>query len=317
MAPIYPNVTCTPFKIERYEPKNGEEGPWLLSSVPPKAQFDFHTVNCVDPKSFQEKFIDPTWFTSFISKGSLNGLLRKKKTKKGERTSPKGGSVHKSEHVVISRPILCDEELFIKPTGGTLVETHRLGTLTTNSFEIYDSNNVKVAHVNREGVNITNEASTSSSSNDTANRKKKRARTNPKHNKAFISRKQLTPMMCVNFCQDFTGTNPIHHDPEKATQAGYKAPIWAGTQGLNIIFEHIFQIASATNSTIDSIEYIVEFKRPAHWSDGLELWFGQKKSEIAGIGDYSLVNNEGKACLEMSVKSMTFANICNFARNKL
>ena len=91
MAPIYPNVTCTPFKIERYEPKNGEEGPWLLSSVPPKAQFDFHTVNCVDPKSFQEKFIDPTWFTSFISKGSLNGLLRKKKTKKGERTSPNGG----------------------------------------------------------------------------------------------------------------------------------------------------------------------------------------------------------------------------------
>ena len=79
----------------------------------------------------------------------------------------------------------------------------------------------------------------------------------------------------------------------------------------------LFQIASATNSTIDSIEYIVEFKRPAHWSDGLELWFGQKKSEIAGIGDYSLVNNEGKACLEMSVKSMTFANICNFARNKL
>ena len=58
MAPIYPNVTCTPFKIERYEPKNGEEGPWLLSSVPPKAQFDFHTVNCVDPKSFQEKFIE-------------------------------------------------------------------------------------------------------------------------------------------------------------------------------------------------------------------------------------------------------------------
>ena len=146
---------------------------------------------------------------------------------------------------------------------------------------------------------------------------KKRTSYNPKHNKAFISRKQLTPMMCVNFCQDFTGTNPIHHDPEKATQAGYKAPIWAGTQGLNIIFEHIFQIASATNSTIDSIEYIVEFKRPAHWSDGLELWFGQKKSEIAGIGDYSLVNNEGKACLEMSVKSMTFANIFNFARNKL
>ena len=48
----------------------------------------------------------------------------------------------------------------------------------------------------------------------------------------------------------------------------------------------------------------------------LNFGLGKKKSEIAGIGDYSLVNNEGKACLEMSVKSMSFANICNFCHNK-
>ena len=92
-------------------------------------------------------------------------------------------------------------------------------------------------------------------------------------------------------------------DPNAAAAAGFAKPIWAGTQGMVMVLEHLQRLGGSRE--VESTHLLVRFRRAALWDDTLELWFRQAAGRAAGVGDFVLWRHrDGKTVLELEVKEL-------------
>merc|ERR1719316_1663681 len=118
----------------------------------------------------------------------------------------------------------------------------------------------------------------------------KAAQSDPKVGKRFVSATQFTPDMVAGYC--YFVTNRIHNEVETAQAFGYKAPIWAGTQGMHLTLKHLYSFGVPQTMTAE-----FSFTRPVFWTDRLELWVSSDLQAKQGVGEYVLLNPEGKVTM--------------------
>ena len=122
---------------------------------------------------------------------------------------------------------------------------HRLGTITTTAFDLVASATSElVGTVTRAGITVDPAAAAAAPASSPSSPPASASTDFRGGNGAvYVSSTVFTPEIVVAYCNDFTGRNPIHHDPEVAAAAGFKAPIAAGAQGLHLCFAHLCVLA--------------------------------------------------------------------------
>lgn len=79
-----------------------------------------------------------------------------------------------------------------------------------------------------------------------------------------LTRKQLTPEKVLGYCGDTD--NRIHTDPDYARGFGFRAPITAGNQLVNLLLE-----ALALDGPPDRVDVEIRFLRPVFWDESIAV----------------------------------------------
>src|SRR5690606_41014088 len=81
---------------------------------------------------------------------------------------------------------------------------------------------------------------------------------------SVLTRKQLTPEKVLGYCGDTD--NRIHTDPDYARGFGFRAPIAAGNQIVNLLLE-----ALALEGAPERIDVEIRFLRPVFWDEAIAV----------------------------------------------
>ena len=198
-------------------------------------------------------------------------------------------TVHASEALVLHRSIKLGEEFMLKPASAPVVAPHRLGVITTSTFNLIAGAATTpevVGTVTRAGITVdpavaaANASATSSTPLAPRSPPSSSADFRDGDGSAYVGTTTFTPELVVGYCNDFDGKNPIHHDPEVARAAGYRAPIAAGAQGLHICFAHLCTLVGGELPR--TLNVASSFKRAIFWDDAVELWYKPVSGVNAG-----------------------------------
>lgn len=81
---------------------------------------------------------------------------------------------------------------------------------------------------------------------------------------AMVTRKQFTPENVVGYSGK--GRNPIHDDPDHARIMGFRAPIVAGNQLINLLLEPLAMAGKPKRFEVD-----VRLRRPVFWDEAVTV----------------------------------------------
>ena len=82
----------------------------------------------------------------------------------------------------------------------------------------------------------------------------------------LLPAKSLTPAKTRTYCAD--NENPAHTDPAHARRLGFRAPIAAGNQLVNL---HLDALAQTLGCPPQALDVTIRFRRPAFWDDTLTV----------------------------------------------
>lgn len=237
---------------------------------------------------------------SFVS-AMLNAIMTQKlwqpPKQGGGAPGPKAGSfgsAHVSDKLHLKRPLKTGEQLTIS-LGVGVDSAHPKGKLTATPVQVTDASGAVVLDIDRVGL----ELQPMDPSKAGAGSSQKAPPADPKVGKSFVSATQFTPDMVAGYC--YYVTNRIHNEVETAQAFGYKLPIWAGTQGMHLTMKHLYSFGMPQTMTAE-----FSFIRPVFWTDRLELWVSSDLQAKKGVGEYVLLNPEGKVTMSMVVEAVTF-----------
>ena len=303
MAPVYPSSRLPDLELTLNSALK-EARPTVNGRVTAEMQAAHHPMAPVDPKVFGSAYMDPSFITMQLNYAMLGGLFNSRNDD-DKSAAPTGdaGSVHASENITMHRAVRLGETITFRIMGSPEQRPHRLGILTEILFEGRDASGQLVWEVLREGITVVASAIPS----DAAPTKLKAAPTDARVGRVFVCSKTFTPELVVGYCNDFDGKNPIHHDPDVAVAAGFRAPIWAGAQGIHICLEHLCRLSGGPP---DRLKASIKLRRAVCWDETVELWFGQTEGHRPAVGSYRLLlpAHGHKPAIEMEVHDYTAAN---------
>lgn len=277
-------------------------------SVSRAVQAEYHEVAPVDTKLFGDD-ADPTFFCQMLTAAQFAKMFSFERVSKEAKKAP-NGAIHMSEELKLHRMIRLDETVTLCQEESALTP-HRQGTLETARFNYRDAAGAVVMEVRREviwrpGWTPPPGWSLPAALEDAPNPAPKAGEPDARANSQLYSEVQFSPQLVVDFCNDWAGANPIHHDPEIAKKAGYRVPIWGGVQGMHICLAHLHQLGKGQQ--IKNLHAVVKFKRPVGWDEKVELWYGQPAGAPFGVGRHCLLNprDAHKVAMEMEVRSMEY-----------
>jgi len=301
MAPVYPKVRRK--ELELRAQTEGNKQVVVVARVDHAYQSQYHPVAPVeDPRSFGTGSMVPSFITMQLNYSILGGLWAPKKASNCTSDStPNGASVHVSEEFVMHRRVALGESITIHSSGKVSSSPHRLGSIDRITFEGLDEAGQVVWQVSRAGITV-GPAPEGSALGGSAPVKTRSAVVDGRTGRQYVRTVQFTPDIVVSYCNDFDGLNPVHHDPAVAEGAGFRAPIWAGAQGIHICMEELCRHAGWMIP--QRLRASIRLKRAVCWDESVELWFGQAANQIAGVGSYVLLRTaDHKPALEMEVHS--------------
>lgn len=204
--------------------------------------------------------LDPSFVSSMLNAITTQNLDLPEGDPAFKPTSGTYGTVHVSELMKLHRPLQAGEVLTIT-TRGQREEPHPKGSMVTTNYRVTDAANEIVLEMERKTLTLT-------APEDTAAPGVAELQA-PKHLDAregttFVSSRTMTPDMVAGYC--WFVTNRIHNEVETANAFGYRAPIWAGTQGMHMTMAHLYSLGVPQTLTA-----LFTFKRPVFWTDTLEV----------------------------------------------
>lgn len=280
--------------------------PPSVKPLPDKADADTGNIPCRISISadFQREFLlrtaiegdafqgttDPSFVSSMLNAVMTQRLYKAPSSSAYKPKSGSFGSVHVSDRVTMNRPLVPGEDLIIS-VDSTKELPHPKGTLTESDVSVVDCNGSEIISILRQSLDL---APPSNSAQGSPKKKESDPRVGAK-----VSSTQFTPDMVAGYC--YFVTNRIHNEIETAQAFGYKAPIWAGTQGMHLTMQHLYTFGVPQTMVAD-----FTFKRPVFWEDKIDLYY--EASGRTGSGTYNLVNADtGKLAMSMVVHEATFA----------
>lgn len=206
-----------------------------------------------------------------------------------------GGAFLSGRWKLLNGPALRCGEPLIVTLGQGRSEKHPKGTMSYSEIRVASEAGEPLMEIQNAGLAL--DAALVAAAKKTGGPAKVE---DPKAGKSFVSAVQFTPDMCAGYC--YFIPNRIHNDMDTAKEFGFREPILAGTQCMHILTAHLY----TTFGVPKTLTAEFQFPRPVFWNDRLELWASQDAAAKGGVGEYVLLNPEGKVASSMVVEQAAF-----------
>lgn len=264
-----------------YEVRAGYRFPQETLIVDEAEQSRLHAF-CDIPRERWGDRVDPTFLARYTIRVIGNALFS---------CHPDRGYVHMVHRVRQEAPVSLDEPILVDG-GFVAVDPVPRGWMMKGRFEYRRRNGDLVMVVEPEALMADPTRMPPPRSKPAA---QPESGTAPS---AFtvIGRKQFTPENVVGYSGK--GRNPVHDDPEHAQKMGFRAPITAGNQLINVLIEPLAMERRPERFDID-----VRLRRPVFWDEAVTVEGTREGDQLTAT---RLVKPDGRVASDCTILSLSY-----------
>ena len=112
-----------------------------------------------------------------------------------------------------------------------------------------------------------------------------------------LTSKTFTPEGVVGYSGK--GRNPIHDDPDHARVMGFRAPIVAGNQLINLLLEPL-----AMDGRPERFDVDVRLRRPVFWDEAVTV--EGRRADTGRLAQTRIVKSDGRVASECAILAVTY-----------
>jgi len=262
-----------------YEVRAGFRFPQEILVVDEAEQRRMHGYCAIPPERWGDR-VDPTFLARYTIRVIGNALFS---------CHPDRGYVHMVHRVRQEGPVALGEPIMVDG-GFVAVDPVPRGWMMKGRFEYRRRNGSLVMVVEPEALMADSTRMPPPGS------AKPKGPALVEQDFEILGRKQFTPDDVVAYSGK--GRNPIHDDPEHARQMGFRAPIVAGNQLINVLIEPLAMERRPERFDID-----VRLRRPVFWDEAVTV---EGRMADGRLGVTRLVKQDGRVANDCTVLEVAY-----------